>query len=149
MGEGKMLLKNLILVTVLLLIGCIHREVTIQSTYHPYFIKNLCNISISGELDRIKSISFLLNEENILNSNGDKINNAEIIYDQGSEYIFPFEPGPGVVFKEKIPCQKQTIRLRFLPPYELQSLDLSYKGAKQQDYVIKKGKKGFLVNENN
>lgn len=149
MGEVKMLLRNLILVTVLFLIGCIHREVTIQSTYHPYFIKNLCNISIGGELDRIKSISLLLDEENILNSKEDKIKNVEIVYDQGSEYFFPFEPGPGVVFKEKIPCKKQTIRLRFLPPYELQSLDLSFKGEKQQDYVIKKGKIGFLANENN
>lgn len=142
-----MILKYLILVLSLFLTGCIHREVLVSASYHPYLIKNLCHISIGGELDRIKSISLVLNEENILNSKDEKSKNLEIVYDQGSEYFFPFESGTGVVFKEKIPCEKQTIRLRFHSPDDHESLDLLFKGAKQQDFIIKKEKSGFLSYE--
>ncbi|TGK50045.1 hypothetical protein EHQ16_12630 [Leptospira kanakyensis] len=142
-----MYIKYLFLLLLLLLASCYPSVVKVHSVYHPYLIKNLCNVSILGKFDRVRSISIFLEEDNILDLNAEEVREKEIFLDQGSEYFFPVESFRDSVFKQKIPCKKQTIRVRYVISDGTQILDIKTKGLKIQNFVIKDSKEGLFYNE--
>lgn len=126
------------------LCGCMQDVAMLNGAYHPYLSKSLCVFSLKGKVSRLTSVSIILDENNILDLNRDQIKERDIYFDQNSEYFFAMESMREKKFQDRIPCRKQVIRARYRQLDQELVLDLKFNGQKNQSFVIRENKDGFL-----
>lgn len=128
--------------------NCVNtREVILYSSYHPYVATRLCPLTISGELSSIRSISILLNHENVYDAEGQVVKESGIHVERDAEYMLPLKIDLQKGFFYQIPCRNQTIRIRYLLDGSEKYLDINFDRETLKNLSIRKRAPGVLYVE--
>lgn len=122
-------------------------EVILYSSYHPYVAAQLCPLTISGEFSSVRSISILLDHENVYDAEEQVVKDSGILVERDAEYILPLKIDLQKGFFHKIPCRNQTIRIRYLLDGNEMYLDISFDRENLKNLYIRKSMSGVLYVE--
>lgn len=107
----------------------------------------LCPLTISGEFSSVRSISILLNHENVYDAEEQIVKDSGILVERDAEYILPLKIDLQKGFFHKIPCRNQTIRIRYLLDGSEKYLDIHFDREPLKNFTIRKRASGVLYVE--